>query len=357
MLILVYISIETMRISFYVLRLCIRVLKRVFYKLLWFFRILVATLGTLLEKLYNFLIFTLDVLLPRQDGGRKRFGSRGLGGFDKKGVGGKILGGFDTAEDFINELVKINTARILSSFDEYSIDTSGTIAFSELGGDHSAHKILVRPNILFHYKNPAIKRSIWNAKYYKDPACLDFLAGAWSDELISDMTDRVGGFSLSQLARKLILHPPSSSHAKGEKDFDQMILLVEKMINDFSLDNFYIYLRGSVVHSAGSSENALSELGLGEASKSEVSKGVLPESQHKGNRAQRIVWSKNRFRLSGETSAILEKLYTSDCKTGPVVRVICIDDILTTGATMVSVRDTVKNKFPNIEVSFSTLAH
>jgi predicted amidophosphoribosyltransferase len=53
----------------------------------------------------------------------------------------------------------------------------------------------------------------------------------------------------------------------------------------------------------------------------------------------------------------MDKIHTSNLETGSVVRVICMDDILTTGATMVSVRDMVLKKFPSAQVSFSALAH
>ncbi len=295
MLILVYITIETMRISFYVFRLCIKPLIR---KLMLFVNVFIVVV-------VNF----VDILLPKKVGWQKSNPSIKINRLCDK--------------DLLLTLLNLNIERLrLANRDSASV-IEGT---SLLASDST---------ILFSYKDQNIKRALWNAKYYKKECFVDFFASVWSDELIAFASDRVSLSNFSLDSKSYIVHPPSSSYTRGEKSFDQMNLMVEKMMSDYSLDNFYIYLRSFVVH------NDLV--------------GGMNKAQHKGTRLQRFEWSRDRYKVSIEHFG-QHKFLSGNEKLAPN-SIICLDDILTTGSTMQSVKKAISDHFPETRVYFSAIAH
>lgn len=156
------------------------------------------------------------------------------------------------------------------------------------------------------YSDETIKSLVWDFKYRLPDrggaAC--FFSDIMSDELISFLSDTLGNNPLSTPA--LLVYCPSSSFASGKKEWDQMkelALLVEKQTVSFQP-----YLNVCI--------NAIEVRDTKE--------------QHTGTRKERLLWSKGKYRVSENFKKYIDLSRNS----GRNVHIICIDDILTTGATL-----------------------
>jgi predicted amidophosphoribosyltransferase len=270
-------------------------------------------------------IFIMDIILPRK---KTSFSKRYLNDYKVR---------TDTVAQETIEAVKatlnLNQKRIFLESDHSMVKSDGS---------------LINALTLFRYKTPEIKRLIWNAKYYNEPYSVRAVADIWSDELISIKTDRVGFYGS---LKTLLVHPPSSSLARQEKDFDQMKVIIETMIQNTSLENFYEYFTNAI------------------ETKSTA-------AQHLKDKKGRMENMKNKFKLNKEFIKILN--LSPDLNLDPslnlnpnpnlnVISIMYLDDILTTGATLSSISnlmtDTIskvsqnKNVKINLIEYFSTFAH
>jgi predicted amidophosphoribosyltransferase len=147
---------------------------------------------------------------------------------------------------------------------------------------------------LLPYKNPYIKRYIWNFKYHKHEAEMKAFSSILQDEIIALISDT------SIMKPVSLIYPPSSSHQLGQKDFNHMEILLNTLNSEFF----------KVVHNAVS-----------------IRKEIKP--QHIGTGKERVVWSKNKYVLNLKVNAHY---------------VICIDDVLTTGNTLKAMNSLFRKK-------------
>ncbi len=228
-------------------------------------------------------------------------------------------------EDVLKNVSKMNEERLRRPNEPNTMTTMGMKA----GG---------KPLILFRYREACIKPFLWQIKYYDDRRFLKLASDMWSDELIAFHAEQA--FAKRQeraLDEKfMLIHPPSSGHALGTKSFDQMDSVIQTMMSQTSLGNFYARFSDALEYRR---------------------KDIAP--QHSGNRRERMSWTEGKFRLSED---FIKTLREREGK-GQRVHIICIDDIMTTGATFRAIERLIRQHgksmktSPNIEVSFSAFAH
>ncbi len=155
----------------------------------------------------------------------------------------------------------------------------------------------------FSYKEKAVKKCIWDFKYYFKAFATEQFADILADELVSHLSDTIGNIPFN--SPTLLTYCPSSSFASGKKAKDHMHELVLKI--ERGTQSFVHICTGAIV----------------------ISKKA--ESQHFGNMAERQMWAKERFSLSTGFKGYI--------KTIPAVKIICVDDIITTGSTLKAVKN------------------
>jgi predicted amidophosphoribosyltransferase len=82
---------------------------------------------------------------------------------------------------------------------------------------------------LLPYRNPYIKKAIWNFKYHKSKKEIKTFSDILSDELIAQVVDNVSTLPLRNPVP--LLYPPSTSYILGKKSFDHMNILLENVCN------------------------------------------------------------------------------------------------------------------------------
>ena len=176
----------------------------------------------------------------------------------------------------------------------------------------------------FSYHDASVKAPIWDFKYKLRERALDELAGLMADELIAHLTDSLSDACFQGPA--YLIYCPSSSFAAGKKAWDHMeklSLQIESLINP-KFPFLYICTNAVQVRSTD-------------------------ESQHEGTKGQRLKWSTERYGLSPAFQAALR----------PDIRIICIDDIITTGSTLRAVRqlltDAGMNRIDSFAFCFTSL--
>jgi predicted amidophosphoribosyltransferase len=204
---------------------------------------------------------------------------------------------------------KLNTARIFSPvpFSLHDSDCGRTFAF-------------------FRYKDAFMKRCLWDFKYYLEPDAISFIADVYSDEMIAILSDTVNMLPLG--APAYIIHAPSSSFTSGKRAWDQMHELSKTIAARMNIDNPFM----------SSLDDAILFNDFVRTEK----------SQHESSRSERLNSSKDKFCLSGEFCEILSIRRGS--------KVICIDDVTTTGATLSSICGLVK-KYSDVELVCMALCH
>lgn len=200
---------------------------------------------------------------------------------------------------------------------------------------------------LLPYQHKLIKRLIWDFKYYLKPHAVSCFADIMYDELIADMSERIGTTPFSK--PNLIIHCPSSTYFKGEKDFDHMKELlceIEKRQN--TPEPFFTACTHAVIPRANSTDSADS------AEQTQVS----PKAQHLSSRAERLILAQSRFILSKEFIKFLRnKSRVNDIRPTKHANyahsstpsehkhtIYCIDDVTTTGATFQAVKNLIEQE-------------
>ncbi len=176
------------------------------------------------------------------------------------------------------------------------------------------------------YKEPEIRRAVWNFKYYLHKESLRLFACIMVDELVAHLTNRLTDLPLSSPA--LLIYSPSSSYCAGKKAFDQMrelSLEIEKLLGSGSKKPFMQICTDAV----------------------QVTKN--DKGQHFGTRAERLQWSRERYCLSPAFTSHVKNL-------GPSVHIICIDDILTTGATFLAITNLLTSNLTGKKVRVDCFA-
>lgn len=211
------------------------------------------------------------------------------------------------SHNFIHELEKINLYRVFSE-NSYSYINK--------------NRKDIQTYSFFNYKDPIIKKTIWGFKYKLDAKSLEAFSHILFDEVIAHLFDTASLITFS--IPTFIVYCPSSSYISGKKHFDQMkelSLYIEKLQNPSQ--PFFSTCCDAI--------NVLST-----------------KDQHLGTKIERLAWAKNKYKTTNNFRNIIEKfLYShrfkndpglnSDTKTHIDIHIICIDDILTTGATLKAV--------------------
>lgn len=180
------------------------------------------------------------------------------------------------------------------------------------------------------YKESDVKNLIWKFKYFLNPEALRICTYILYDQLVADVSDRVNLIPFQ--TPHLLLHYPSSTYFKGKKKFDHMkelMLMLDSMqrAQSDTSSPFFTCCTHAVLPNHKSTEQA----------------------QHTGSRVQRFKWSKERFILSNKFEAYMEN--------HPEIRhVYCIDDVVTTGASMQAVSKMLEEKF-HVEVIKFCICH
>lgn len=199
------------------------------------------------------------------------------------------------------------------------------------------------------YKDTHTKKVLWKFKYYLDPEALRICTYILYDQLIADASDRVTQIPFR--APYIVLHYPSSSYFKGNKKFDHMkelTLLLDSLQN--MNEPFFIYCTHAI----------LPNQKVGQSLK----------SQHTGTRRQRFEWSNQRFVLSPDFERFMKshrkltrdsdqsamEMHVSHTSHTYKTHMYCIDDIVTTGASMQAVSDILQDKY-NVKISKFCVCH
>jgi predicted amidophosphoribosyltransferase len=183
------------------------------------------------------------------------------------------------------------------------------------------------------YKDPLVKKRLWQFKYYLNPTSLLWCTYILYDELIAEASDRIDTIPFSRPI--LLLHCPSSTYFKGGKKFDHMkeLTLMFGRLQNLS-EPFFICCTHAILPNTSSQTGML-------------------RAQHTGTRKERLEWAGQRFFISEKFENYLsEKLgekYSSRT-------IYCIDDVVTTGASLGAISKLFQNKF-NIYVKSFCLCH
>lgn len=194
------------------------------------------------------------------------------------------------------------------------------------------------------YRDAETKRVLWKFKYYLEPEAFRICTHILYDQLVADTSDRVAHIPFR--TPYIILHYPSSSYFNGKKKFDHMkelLLLLD------SLQDAHNPFFTCCTHAILPNQNSEHDL----------------ESQHAGSRRQRFEWSKQRFVLSPDFEKFMEchQKGIQDSNQGIVhtnvsytSHIYCIDDVVTTGASLQAVSDILQEKY-NVKVSKFCICH
>jgi len=210
------------------------------------------------------------------------------------------------------------------------------------------NEIKLHENVFYFlkYKNQQVKKMMWKFKYFLDNDATQTCTYILYDQLIADASDRIS--RLPFRIPHIVLHYPSSTYFKEKKEFDQMKELTLALD---SLQNSITPFFTCCTHAVLPNQNTLQDL----------------DSQHKGTRQQRFKWSKQRFILSESFERYMEAYMNSNTtsrdglffgnqkphsttismfkKRCAHTHIYCIDDIVTTGASMHAVSKLLESKF------------
>lgn len=227
---------------------------------------------------------------------------------------------------------------------------------------------------LLPYQHPEIKRVLWDFKYYLRPDATEFCANIIFDELVANMSDRVGDMYLSQdkIARKdvtqssvaqsgpvqsgprIVIHCPSSTYFKGEKKFDHMRELLVK-IEQWQNSEFPFFVAGlhAILPNNGSTSGSNSE-----SCKNSTENSKDMKAQHFGNRKERFAWAKDRFRLSEEFIKFFSRNGEFETRAiqGAPYYIYCIDDVTTTSASFKAISEHIQKEL-SMPVKCLAIAH
>jgi hypothetical protein len=182
------------------------------------------------------------------------------------------------------------------------------------------------------YKDPGVKYTLWQFKYYLNPKSLLWCTYILYDELISEASDRVGTIPFNNPLP--LLHCPSSTYFKGAKNFDHMKELTERFGSLQNADApFFICCTHAILPKATSA--------------------AASRAQHTGSRKERLEWAEQRFFISERFEQYLREKTST---TTEVQTVYCIDDVVTTGASLGAISVLLKKKF-DVEVKSFCLCH
>ena len=185
------------------------------------------------------------------------------------------------------------------------------------------------------YKKDSVKRMVWRFKYYLNKDALKTCTYILYDQLIADVSDRVG--KLPFQAPSILIHYPSSTYFRGDKSFDHMEELTRLLDSFQSVHNpFFICCTHAVLPRLV-----------------EPLHKIQYTPQHLGTRRQRFEWSKKRFVISSTFGTYMEKRIREGV---PTTHIYCIDDIVTTGSSMHAVSKMLNEKF-NVEVIKFCICH
>jgi hypothetical protein len=173
------------------------------------------------------------------------------------------------------------------------------------------------------YKKPMVKKRLWQFKYYLNPEVLLWCTYILYDELISVASDRVGDIPFARPI--LLLHCPSSTYFKGAKKFDHMKESTEMFgyLQNPS-DPFFISCTHAILPNIS-----------GE-------KGSQLRAQHTGTRKERLEWASQRFFISEKFENYLKEKSGGVCSSWTIY---CIDDVVTTGASLGAISELLRKKF------------
>lgn len=198
------------------------------------------------------------------------------------------------------------------------------------------------------YRDPAVKNMIWQFKYYLNSRAMTWCAYILYDELIAEASDRVTRAPFREPCP--LIHCPSSTYFKGDKKFDHMkeLLRAFEDLQDPAAP-FFI----PCVHAV------LPNIGV---------KAVDAKAQHTGTRKERLEWAKQRFVISEKFEKYLMETagpaYAKDSRiiqempgaTDRSRTIYCIDDVVTTGASLNAISKMLERKF-NVNVKAFCLCH
>ncbi len=160
---------------------------------------------------------------------------------------------------------------------------------------------------IFAYKNSLVKNLIWNIKYKKSQKALE-IGGFAFFKKISTLFDL-------ENESVLIVPIPISQKRRNERGFNQCELLLDEIIK---LDT-----QGKLLFS-----------------KHLLKRKVHKDRQTLKNRAERLADAKQIFELD---QSELEKIKSNETKLGEKLRIIVIDDVVTTGSTIKEAVDLLRS--------------
>ncbi len=194
------------------------------------------------------------------------------------------------------------------------------------------------------YKDNTAKKILWRFKYFLDQDALQICTYILYDQLVADASDKVTKIPFR--GPHILLHYPSSTYFKSQKTFDHMkeLTLLLDSLQDIH-NPFFICCTHAVLPNQDVPEDL--------------------ESQHTGSRKQRFEWSKKRFRLSPKFEKFMqcrlktaEEFGTKTLRThiSRISHIYCIDDVVTTGASMQALSDILQKKY-NVKISKFCICH
>lgn len=198
----------------------------------------------------------------------------------------------------------------------------------------SSHNVYAGVTYFMEYQNPAIKKALWQFKYYLNPQTLVQCTYILYDELIAEMSDRITKIPFR--CPPPLVHCPSSTYFKGNKKFDHMKELVVRFDKLQNADApFFVCCTHAILPNLKSSSD------------------TDIQAQHTGSKKERFEWASKRFSISDTFEQYLKE--NSD-KLGRIDTIYCIDDVVTTGASLKAISKLFQNKF-NIRVKTFCLSH
>jgi hypothetical protein len=228
------------------------------------------------------------------------------------------------------------------------------------------------------YKNPLVKKAIWQFKYYLNPQAFMECTYILYDELVAEVSDRVTRIPFR--GPSPLIHCPSSTYFKGEKKFDHMkeLTLALENLQDPAMP-FFI----SCIHAILPNMRMDPEEYEVRPIRVDAPNAVDAKAQHMGTRKERFEWARQRFIISEKFEKYLmenlsprkypEKFtrHTGAASTAnPVTAsatssgtaplslsvIYCIDDVITTGASLNAISKLIERKF-DVKVKAFCLCH
>lgn len=259
-------------------------------------------------RVFKIFIRLLDLLFPRSILG----GSRG-----------RFMGGFSAKFDYSNYLNYRHRQGLVAEMS-------------------SSHKVYAGVTYFMEYQDVITKKMLWQFKYYLKPQSLAYCTYILYDELIAEMSDRI---TYSPFSRpNPLVHCPSSTYFKSGKKFDHMKELVVEFDTLQNADApFFVCCTHAILPNLKSS----SDTGI--------------QAQHTGSKKERFEWASKRFLISEKFEQYLRENYLNknsekSDKLGRIDTIYCIDDVVTTGASLKAISKLFQSKF-NVHVKTFCLSH